>query len=30
MDKNPELSLQQLMEEGDAQKILNESKYKPR
>jgi hypothetical protein len=30
MDKNPELTLQQLMQEGDAQKILNESKYKPR
>ena len=30
MDKNPELTLQQLMHENDAQKILNESKYKPR
>lgn len=30
MEKNPEISLQQLMIEGDAQKILNGSKYKPR
>jgi len=30
MDKNPELSLQQLMLENDVQKILKESKYKPR
>jgi gliding motility-associated lipoprotein GldB len=30
MNKNPELSLQHLMLEEDAQKILTESKYKPR
>ena len=30
MEKNPEVSLQQLMEENDAQKILKESKYKPK
>lgn len=30
MEKNPEISVQQLMLEKDAQKILNGSKYKPR
>jgi hypothetical protein len=30
MDKNPEVSLQQLMLESDSQKILSLSKYKPR
>lgn len=30
MDKNPGVTLQQLMSETDAQKILNGSKYKPR
>lgn len=30
MDKNPELSLAQLMAEPDAQKILRASKYKPK
>lgn len=30
MSQNPEVSLQQLMAEPDAQKILKESKYKPR
>ena len=30
MNKNPELSLQHLMLEENAQKILTESKYKPR
>jgi gliding motility-associated lipoprotein GldB len=30
MDKNPEISLQQLMLEKDYQKILTNSKYKPR
>lgn len=30
MDKNPETSLQQLMKETEAQKILNEAKYKPK
>lgn len=30
MDKNPELTLQELMKETDAQKILTDSKYKPR
>ena len=30
MEKNPEITLQQLMNETDAQKILNESKYKPK
>ena len=30
MDKNPEISLQQLMLEKDSQKILTDSKYKPR
>ena len=30
MNKNPEISLQQLMKEPDSQKILNGSKYKPR
>lgn len=29
MDKNPDVTLQQLMEEKDAQKILTKSKYKP-
>jgi hypothetical protein len=29
MKKHPEITLQQLMMEGDAQKILTESKYKP-
>lgn len=30
MEKNPEVSVQQLMQEADAQKILNGSKYKPK
>lgn len=30
MAKNPEVTLQQLMQETDAQKILKESKYKPK
>jgi gliding motility-associated lipoprotein GldB len=30
MENNPNVSLQQLMEEADPQKILNGSKYKPR
>ena len=30
MERNPETSLQLLMKETDAQKILTESKYKPR
>ncbi|HEY1010487.1 MAG TPA: gliding motility lipoprotein GldB [Daejeonella sp.] len=30
MDKNPDITLQQLILEKDAQKILTESKYKPR
>lgn len=30
MERNPEVSLQELMKEIDPQKILNESKYKPR
>lgn len=30
MEKNPEITLQQLMEENDAQKILSASKYKPK
>lgn len=30
MDRNPEITLQKLMEETDAQKILNASKYKPK
>lgn len=30
MDKNPKITLQQLMAENDAQKILNQSKYKPK
>jgi gliding motility-associated lipoprotein GldB len=30
MDKHPEVSLQQLMADNDAQKILNESKYRPK
>jgi hypothetical protein len=29
MDKNPDITLQQLMDEKDAIKILNKSKYKP-
>ncbi|HXB41207.1 MAG TPA: hypothetical protein VNZ49_11745 [Bacteroidia bacterium] len=29
MNKNPDITLQQLMEEKDAQKILTKSKYKP-
>lgn len=29
MDRHPEVTLQQLMEEKDAQKILTQSKYKP-
>ena len=29
MNKNPEITLQQLMDEMDAQKILTQSKYKP-
>lgn len=29
MEKNPQVSLQQLMKESDAQKILTKSKYKP-
>ena len=29
MDKNPDITLQQLMEENDAQKILMKAKYKP-
>lgn len=29
MDKNPEITLEQLMNETDANKILNKSKYKP-
>ena len=29
MENHPEVSLQQLMAEGDAQKILEESRYKP-
>lgn len=29
MDKNPDVSLEQLMREADAQKILSRSKYKP-
>lgn len=29
MDKNPNVTLQQLMDEKDANKILNKSKYKP-
>ena len=30
MDKHPEVTLQQLMKDNDAQKILNESKYRPK
>ncbi|MFD0765574.1 gliding motility lipoprotein GldB [Mucilaginibacter lutimaris] len=30
MDKHPNVTLQQLMSEKDAQKILNESKYRPK
>jgi gliding motility-associated lipoprotein GldB len=30
MDKHPEVTLQQLMNDHDAQKILNESKYRPK
>lgn len=30
MEEHPELSLQQLMAETDAQKILTQSKYKPK
>ncbi len=30
MDKNPKITLQQLMADNDAQKILNESKYRPK
>lgn len=30
MEKNPEITLQQLMNENDAQKILSASKYKPK
>jgi hypothetical protein len=30
MDKHPEVTLQQLMANKDAQKILNESKYRPK
>ena len=30
MKNNPEISIEQLMKEGDAQKILNKSKYKPK
>jgi uncharacterized protein YjaZ len=30
MKNNPEVSIEQLMKEGDAQKILNKAKYKPR
>ncbi len=30
MDKHPEVTLQQLMVDNDAQKILNESKYRPK
>ncbi len=29
MEKNPSLTLTELMNEKDAQKILNDSKYKP-
>ena len=29
MENHPEVSLQELMAEGDAQKILEESQYKP-
>ena len=30
MEEHPQVSLQQLMEEKDAQKIFQQSKYKPR
>ena len=30
MDKNPDVTLQQLMKETDAQKILHASRYKPK
>ncbi|RKR81685.1 gliding motility-associated lipoprotein GldB [Mucilaginibacter gracilis] len=30
MDKNPQITLAQLMADNDAQKILNESKYRPK
>jgi hypothetical protein len=30
MDKNPDITLQQLMNEKDAQKILTDAKYKPK
>jgi hypothetical protein len=30
MEENPNITLQQLMAENDAQKILNQSKYKPK
>lgn len=30
MERNPDITLQQLMQETDAQKILNRSKYKPK
>jgi len=30
MDKHPEVTLQQLMKDNDAQKILNQSKYRPK
>ncbi len=30
MDKHPEVTLPKLMSDGDAQKILNESKYRPK
>jgi hypothetical protein len=30
MDRHPEVTLQQLMADNDAQKILNQSKYRPK
>jgi hypothetical protein len=30
MDKHTEVTLQQLMADNDAQKILNDSKYRPK
>ncbi len=30
MEKNPDVTLQQLLQEKDPQKILTESKYKPK
>jgi hypothetical protein len=30
MDKHPNVTLQQLMADRDAQKILNEAKYRPK